>query len=89
MMPTYAHVVLGLALGLGLGAVFFRALRANARLYLESPAQAIGLHVARFALATAGFLALARLAPGALVPALGAFTIAGFVASRRAAELAP
>ena len=85
-----AHVLvsgaIGAALGLVVGVAFFRALRANTRLYFTSVPAAVALHLARQAVAAGAFVALAALRPGALLPALGACTLAGLSAGRRAAE---
>jgi len=82
---SVAQITLGVLLGLGIGAAFFGALRRNTRLYFTNAAPALVLHVARFVLASAAFVALATLMPQGLLPALGAFTLAGLVASGRAA----
>jgi hypothetical protein len=87
MSPGTVHAITGSVAGLGIGMAFFAALRASTLLYLTNAARrAIVFSLARFAFATLAFGALAALGPETLLPALGAFTVTGLIAGRRAAE---
>lgn len=76
--------LIGMAGGLGIGAVYFALLYRTVRLLAEAaPLRRVGpLHLARALLALAGFWALAQLGIWSLVAGLGGFLIARLIAVR-------
>lgn len=86
---TGLDALLGLSVGLALGALHARALRAGVRA-LAAPERgwvaAASLHAARVALAVGALTLLARRSPSALLMGLTGFTLAlGVVTARLAA----
>ena len=84
LLEDLAFAGLGLVLGLG----YFRALRANIRMYLEGgrPWQAAGVLALRLGGAAVAFWLASRWGAAAAIAMLGGFLVARFLSLREARQ---